>query len=289
MTQTTAPVRHLTAGHVATWYQQDDIEMVVGDAVDPGSSAPLVIGFARYRKGATNQITTLPYDEALIITRGVFTVRRPDGVATARAGEVIFHRAGAEVVYQADEDAELVYVSYPALAMEQAGEEAGGGFHPAGGALAAQLVQSAPSREEPSMDNVAVLERIWGPMERGESTDYQPFFDLLADDVVFTTAVGELRGKQAVVHYFTHAGELVEFRPFERPQEYFGNGVRVVIVGEETFRVRASGVTTRGPWAWVHELHDGLITRIEAIQDLSGVADAIAEALARARAAASRP
>jgi ethanolamine utilization protein EutQ len=139
MTQTTAPVRHLTAGHVVTWYQQDDIEMVVGDAVDPGSSAPLVIGFARYRKGATNQITTLPYDEALIITRGVFTVRRPDGVATARAGGVIFHRAGAEVVYQADEDAELVYVSYPALAMEQAGEEAGGGFHPAAAGLAARL------------------------------------------------------------------------------------------------------------------------------------------------------
>jgi ethanolamine utilization protein EutQ len=286
MNQAAPPVQHLTADKVATWYQQDDLEMVVGDALDPARSAPLVIGYARYRKGATNQLATLPYDEALIITRGVFTVRRADGVATATAGEVIFHRAGAKVVYQADEDAELVYVSHPALAMEQAGEEAGGGFHPAGGALAAQLVQSAPSREEPSMDNVAVLERIWGPMERGESTDYQPFFDLLDDDVVFTTSVGELRGKQAVIHYFTHAGELLEFRPYERPQEYFGNGDRVVIVGEETFRVRATGVTSRVPWAWVYTLDSGLITRIEAIEDLSAVADAVTEALARARAAA---
>jgi ethanolamine utilization protein EutQ len=283
MTEVAAPVQHLTAENVATWYQQDDVEMVVGDALHPASGAPMVIGFARYRKGAANQIT-LPYDEALIITRGVLTVRRADGVATAKAGEVIFHRAGATVVYQADEDTELVYISHPALALEPVG-----GFHPAGDGLAAQLADAAPAREEPRMDNVAVLRRIWGPIERGESTDYQPFFDHLDDEVVLTTSVGELRGKQAVIHYFTHAGELLEFRPFERPQEYFGNGDRVVIVGEETFRVRASGVTARGPWAWVHTLRDGLITRIEAIQDLSAVADAISEAIARAQSAAPRP
>jgi ketosteroid isomerase-like protein len=157
-------------------------------------------------------------------------------------------------------------------------------FHPAGDALVGHLVEGTPPEEASGMDNVALLQRIWGPMERGESTDYQPFFDLLHDDIVFTTSLGELRGKRAVIHYFTHAGELVEFRPFERPSEYFGNGDRVVIVGEETFRVKATGVTVRGPWAWVHDLRDGLITRIEAIQDLSAVADAVSEALANARA-----
>jgi ethanolamine utilization protein EutQ len=285
MTEATAPVQHLTADKVAIWYQQGDVEMVVGDALDPTGGAPMVIGFARYRKGAANEVT-LPYDEALVVTRGTFTVRRADGTATATVGEVIFHRAGARVVYQADEDAELVYVSHPAIALKPAGGEE---FHPAGDALAAQLAPDAPPTEATPTDNLALLEGIWGPMERGESTDYQPFFDHLDDAVVFSTPVGELRGKQAVIHYFTHAGELLEFRPFERPQEYFGNGDRVVIVGEETFRVRATGVTTRGPWAWVHELHNGLITRIEAIQDLSAVADAIVEALARARAAARRP
>jgi ethanolamine utilization protein EutQ len=146
MTEAPAPVQRLTADNVAAWYQQDDVEMVVGDALDPSSSTPLVIGFARYRKGATNQITTLPYDEALIITRGAFTVRRADGVATATAGEVIFHRAGATVVYQADQDAEMIYVCYPALALQDATTEAGGGFHPAADGLAARLA----SREEAS-------------------------------------------------------------------------------------------------------------------------------------------
>jgi ethanolamine utilization protein EutQ len=283
MTEAPAPVQHLTADNVATWYQQQDVEMVVGDALDPSGGAPLVIGFAAYRKGAANEIT-LPYDEALIITRGALTVRRADGVATARAGEVIFHRAGAKVVYQADEDAELVYVSHPALGLEPVD-----GFHPAGDALVAQLAPAIPPTESTASDNVALLEAIWGPMERGESTDYQPFFDRLDDDVVFATSVGELRGKQAVVHYFTHAGELIEFRPFERPQEYFGDGDRVVIVGEETFRVRATGATARVPWAWAYDLRDGLITRIEAIEDLSVVADAVADALANARAAAPQP
>lgn len=283
MTEDPAPVQHLTADNVATWYQQHEVEHVVGDALDPAGGAPLVIGFARYRKGATNQIT-LPYDEALIITRGVMTVVRADGTATAKAGEVIFHRAGAKVVYEADEDAELVYVSHPALPMAP-----GAGFHPAGRALAAQLASDTPPTESTPTDNVALLEGIWGPVERGESSDFQPFFDHLDDDVVFTTSVGELRGKQAVIHYFTHAGELLEFRPYERPQEYFGNGDRVVIVGEETFRVRATGATARVPWAWVHDLRDGLIIRIEAIEDLSVVADAVTEALARAQAAAPRP
>jgi ethanolamine utilization protein EutQ len=283
MTEAKASIQHLTTDNVATWYQQQDVEVVVGDANDP-STAPVVIGFARYRKGAANQIT-LPYDEVLIITRGVLTVRRADGVATATAGEVIFHRAGAKIVYQADEDAELVYVSHPALPMEPVA-----GFHPAGRALAAQLAPDTPPTEEATpTDNVALLEGIWGPMERGESTDFQPFFDHLDDDVVFWTSVGELRGRQAVIHYFTHAGELLEFRPYERPQEYFGNGDRVVIVGEETFRVRASGATTRVPWAWVHTLQDGLITRIEVIEDLSVVADTVTEALARARTAAPQP
>jgi ketosteroid isomerase-like protein len=124
-------------------------------------------------------------------------------------------------------------------------------------------------------------------MERDASNDHQPFFDHLDDEVVLWSSIGELRGKQAVIHYFRHAGELLEARPFERPQEYFGNGDRVVIVGEETIRARASGVTTRGPWAWAYDVRDGLITHIEVIQDLSAVADAVGEALARAQAAAS--
>lgn len=133
------------------------------------------------------------------------------------------------------------------------------------------------------MDNVAMLQRVWTPLERGESGDMQPFFDSLDDTVVFETSVGELRGKPAVVYYFTHIGELVDARPFERPLEYFGNGDRVVILGEETFVVKESGVTAHAKWAWVHDIRDGKVTRIVSIQDLSAVAETIREAIVSAR------
>lgn len=137
MTAGTTGIQHLTTSNVVNWYRQEAVEMIVGDALDNSTSAPMIIGFARYRKGATNEVE-LPYDEALIITRGVFTVRRTDGVATARAGEVIFHRAGVKVVYQADEDAEMVYVSYPALRLAPVGA-----FRPASQALVTQLTESS--------------------------------------------------------------------------------------------------------------------------------------------------
>jgi ketosteroid isomerase-like protein len=54
-----------------------------------------------------------------------------------------------------------------------------------------------------------------------------------------------------------------------------GDGDQVVIVGDETFRVKETGVTHEADWAWVYEVHDGLITRILAIEDLSGIEDTI--------------
>ncbi|MGH3682524.1 MAG: nuclear transport factor 2 family protein [Natronosporangium sp.] len=133
------------------------------------------------------------------------------------------------------------------------------------------------------MDNVAMLQRIWAPLERGESGDMQPFFDSLDDAVVFEASVGELRGKPAVMHYFTHAGELVDARPFERPLEYLGDGDRVVILGTETFVVKETGMTAHADWAWVHDIRNGKVTRIVSIQDLSAVAETIREAIARAQ------
>jgi ketosteroid isomerase-like protein len=133
------------------------------------------------------------------------------------------------------------------------------------------------------LDNVALLRRIWEPVARGESDDVGPFFDALADDVVFELPVGELRGKRAVVDYFAHAHEAIESRPFEQPLEYYGAGPRVVILGDETFTIRATGTTHRAAWAWVHDVHDGRITRIVAIQDLGAVTGAVRAAVAKAQ------
>jgi ethanolamine utilization protein EutQ len=95
-----------------TWHQPGEKRIFLADALDHTSDAAMSVGFARYAAGESNE-WTMSYDEALVITRGVFTVRSATDSVTARAGQVIFLRDGEEIVYQADEDAELVYVTHP--------------------------------------------------------------------------------------------------------------------------------------------------------------------------------
>jgi ketosteroid isomerase-like protein len=68
--------------------------------------------------------------------------------------------------------------------------------------------------------------------------------------------------------------------------QYFGDGKRVVQVGREIFRVKATGRTHEADWAWVYDVEDGRITRILGIQDLSGIAHEEAEAMAEAQSEA---
>jgi len=270
-------ISKFTPDDVDTWYRSGDRRIYLSDVVDPSNSHSMSVGFARYAPGESNE-WVVTYDEALIVTKGAYTVTSAEGVeTTARAGEVIFLRAGTPVVYSAKEEgAEVVYVTYPHWMKAQKASE-----------HAALLDTFQPSQDRPERsDAVALLRSIYDPLERGESHDLQPFFDAMADDVVLETSVGGVRGKQAVIGYFAHAAAALEFNIFVRPLEYFGDGNRVVQVGGEIFTVKETGATHEAEWAWVFDVHDGRITRILAIMDLSGVADEVAEALTKAQAAA---
>ncbi|MGH8986525.1 MAG: cupin [Acidimicrobiia bacterium] len=105
-------VRRVAIDDPMTWYQRGSQELWLADALDDTSGGAMTVGFARYRKGETND-WTLSYDEVLVITKGAFTVEHAGGATSAVAGEVIYLRAGADVVYRADEDTELVYVTSP--------------------------------------------------------------------------------------------------------------------------------------------------------------------------------
>jgi ethanolamine utilization protein EutQ len=105
-------VTHYTTDDISAWYQARGVEMAIGDVVDETNGDSMSVGFARYAKGAENE-WTVTYDEALVITKGRFTVDSSHGPRTAGAGEVIFLPRGTRVVYRAEEDAELVYVTHP--------------------------------------------------------------------------------------------------------------------------------------------------------------------------------
>ena len=125
------------------------------------------------------------------------------------------------------------------------------------------------------MDNIALARTLM------ESDDWQPLVDHLADDVVFKATIpdgtpvsGELRGKPAMVDHLMRLGDVLEFRQ-EQPLQYFGDGDRVVALGQETVEIKKNGVVTPGSeYATVLDFRDGMITRFLVIQDLSAVIDA---------------
>ena len=125
------------------------------------------------------------------------------------------------------------------------------------------------------MDNVSLAQTLM------ESEDWQPLVDHLAEDVVFRVTIpegtpisGELRGKQAMVDHLMNLGDLLEFRQ-EKPLEYYGNGDRVVVLGQESVEVKKSGVTVpHSEYATVLDFRGDLITRFLVIQDMSAFVDA---------------
>ena len=125
------------------------------------------------------------------------------------------------------------------------------------------------------MDSIALAQTIM------ESDDWQLLIDHLADDVVFKATIpdgtpisGEFRGKQAMVDHLIRLGDILEFRQ-EQPLQYFGNGRRVVVLGQESVEIKENGVTVpQSEYATVLDFDNGLITRYLVIQDLSAVVDA---------------
>lgn len=110
--------QHYTPASVKQWYQSNEQPIFLGDVLDDSNSTSMGAGFAQYDKGASN-IWVVTYDEVLIIIKGVFSVKTATGTATARAGEIIFLTKGTELTYIAEEESELVYVSYPKWATAQ--------------------------------------------------------------------------------------------------------------------------------------------------------------------------
>jgi ethanolamine utilization protein EutQ len=103
-----------TPADVKTWHRSGERRIFLADVLDAANSDSMSVGFARYASGESND-WVVTYDEALVVTRGTYSVTSADGVkTTAKAGELIFLRKGTELTYSAEEDgADVVYVTYP--------------------------------------------------------------------------------------------------------------------------------------------------------------------------------
>jgi uncharacterized protein len=112
------------------------------------------------------------------------------------------------------------------------------------------------------------------------SGDFPGVLDMLAEDVEWRLAgpteftyAGIRRGRAKVAEFFKALGDATEFEVFE-PQEYIAQGDKVVVLGHERQRVKATGLVVENDWAMVFTIRDGKIARFRNYEDTAAVAAA---------------
>jgi hypothetical protein len=118
--------------------------------------------------------------------------------------------------------------------------------------------------------NVRVVEGMFSSLQRG---DLAGVLDRLSDDIEWRIAgpselpfAGIHRGRDEVAKFFQTFGQAAEFEVFE-PREYLAKGEKVVVLGHERQRIKASGQVVETDWAMVFVLRDGRITRFRNFVD----------------------
>lgn len=118
--------------------------------------------------------------------------------------------------------------------------------------------------------NVRVVEGMFVSLSRGEIPGV---LDRLSDDVEWRIAApaelpfaGLHRGREAVAKFFRDFAQAAEFEAFE-PREYVAKGDKVIVLGHERQRIRATGRVVETDWAMVFVVRDGRITRFRNFVD----------------------
>ena len=127
--------------------------------------------------------------------------------------------------------------------------------------------------------NVRVVEGMFSSLQRG---DIPGVLDRLGDDIEWRIAgpselpyAGIHRGREEVSRFFQTFSQAAEFEVFE-PREYLAKGDKVVVLGQERQRIKATGRVVETDWAMVFTLRDGRITRFRNYVDSRDVSPTIA-------------
>lgn len=127
-------------------------------------------------------------------------------------------------------------------------------------------------------ENTETVQNIFHAFGRG---DVATLMSLLSEDVVWfmpgspevVPYAGERRGHAGASQFFQLLGGAVEFEAFE-PREFVAQNDKVVALGFERGRVRATGKTFDNPWALVFTVRGGRVTEFRAYEDSAAVASA---------------
>jgi ketosteroid isomerase-like protein len=123
-------------------------------------------------------------------------------------------------------------------------------------------------------DNRALVQRGYDAFGRG---DIEALLALLDEDVEWITpgpselpTAGRRRGRQQVAEFFQGVNSLFEIQRFE-PEVFVSEGDRVVVLGSETTRVKATGKLLNMRWVHVFTLRNGKVAVLEEYQDTAAV------------------
>jgi ketosteroid isomerase-like protein len=125
--------------------------------------------------------------------------------------------------------------------------------------------------------NRRIVEGLFEAFGRG---DVPSLLGLLSEDIDWRIQgpasvpyFGQHNGHEGVSDFLTKLGTSVEMERFE-PREFITDGDKVVVLGGERGRVRATGRLFDNDWAMVFTLREGKITSFRSYEDTGAVAGA---------------
>jgi ketosteroid isomerase-like protein len=125
-----------------------------------------------------------------------------------------------------------------------------------------------------AQQNLNVVRQGYDAFSRG---DIDALLALLDEQVDWRTpgppelsTAGARHGRAQVAQFFMAINELLEVQQFE-PRTFVAEGDRVVVLGVDTSKVRASGRVLSTSWAHAFTVRDGRIVAFEEYMDTSAL------------------
>lgn len=120
--------------------------------------------------------------------------------------------------------------------------------------------------------NVEVVKRGYEAFGRD---DIQTLLGLFDENIEWTSPgppdlklAGTRRGRQQVGEFFKAVDDMLDIQRFE-PKTFVAQGDLVVVLGEDSARVKATGGMVDGAWAHVFTVRSGKIVRFQEYIDTS--------------------
>ncbi len=133
--------------------------------------------------------------------------------------------------------------------------------------------------------NIELIKRGYEAFGRG---DINGLLALCAEDVEWISmgpsdmpTAGVRGGHEQVAQFFQAVDQVFEFERFA-PKEFIAQGEQVVVLGDETAKVNATGKVLTQEWAHAFTIRDGKIARFREYIDTAQVVAELRAAGARA-------